>query len=281
MKTFKARDKQQETTTKQLLEDTFSRIKSWMDKMWLKLNSNKTVCILFGLRHQLIKAAQKPLKAGPDLTELSDKVKYLGGVLENTLNFESQVSLKVQKAMANFIKIKSIHKYITREACTTLVLMLCMSHLDYSIALLYGLPNKTIKRYQVIQNICAKLVLGRPKYSSSTKALKCLHWLPLQQRITYKIGLLTFKCINKAAPKYLQELITIRKPTWENMRSKNTSPTLEIPKIEHKTFAVRSFKYAAPKTWNSLLKQIRTCNNLTKFKSLLKTYLYKEAFNIK
>ena len=32
-KTFKARDKQQETTTKQLLEDTFNRIKSWMDKM--------------------------------------------------------------------------------------------------------------------------------------------------------------------------------------------------------------------------------------------------------
>ena len=32
-KKFKARDKQQETTTKQLLEDTFNRIKSCMDKM--------------------------------------------------------------------------------------------------------------------------------------------------------------------------------------------------------------------------------------------------------
>ena len=191
--------KQQETTTKQLLEDTFNGIKSWMDKMWLKLNSSKTECILFGLRHQLSKAAQEPLKVGPDLIELSDKVKDLGGVLDNTLNFESHVSFQVQKTVANFIKIKSICKYITREACTTLVLMVCMSHLDYSNALLYGLWNKTIKRYQVIQNICAKLVLGRQKYSRSTEALKCLHWLPIQQRITYKIGLLTFKCINKAA----------------------------------------------------------------------------------
>ena len=149
---------------------------------------------------------------GLDIIELSGKVKYLGGVIDNMINFESHVSLKVQKAMANFIKIKSICKYITREACTTLVLMLCMSHLDYSNTLLYELPNKTIKRYQVIQNICAKLVLGRPKYSSSTEALKCLHWLPIQQRITYKIGLLTFKCINKAAPKYPQDLITMRKP---------------------------------------------------------------------
>ena len=159
-----------------------------------------------------VKQHIKQCKAGPDLKEPSNNVKYLGGVLDNTIHLESHVSLKVQKAMTSFIKIKSILKYITREACTTLVLILCISHLYYSNALLYGLPNKTIKRYQMIQNICAKLVLGRPKHSSSTKAHKCLHRLPIQQRITYKIGLLTFKCINKAAPKYPQELITSRKP---------------------------------------------------------------------
>ena len=174
-----------------------------------------------------------------------------------------------------------MHKYITREACTTMVLMLCISHLDYSNALLYMLPNKTIKRYQIMQNICAKLVLGRSKYSSSTEALKCLHWLSIGQRITYKLGLPIFKCINKVAAKYLQELIIIRKPIQENMNSNNTVPILEIPKIKHKTFAARSFKYAAPTTWNSFPKQIRTCNNLTKFKSLLKTHLYKEEFNTK
>ena len=183
--------------------------------------------------------------------------------------------------MTNFIKIKSMHKYITREACTTLVLMLCISHLDYSNAIFYGLPNKTNKRYQIIQNLCAKLVLGWPKYSSSTKALKYLHWLPIQQRITYKIGLPTFKCISKAAQKYLQELITIRKPIQENMHSNNTGPILEIPKIKHKSFVARSFKYATPKTWNSFPKQMRTCNNFTNFKSLLGTHLYKEEFNTK
>ena len=41
-KTFKARNKQQETTTEQLQEDTFNGIKGWMNKMLLKLNSDKT-----------------------------------------------------------------------------------------------------------------------------------------------------------------------------------------------------------------------------------------------
>ena len=132
--------------------------------------------------------------------------------------------------------------------------MLCISHLDYSNVLLIGLPNKTIKRYQIIQDICAKLVLGRSRYSSSTKVLKCLHWLPIQQRITYKIGLLTFKCINNEAPKYLQELITIKKPRQEHIPSNNTGLTLEIPKVKHETFATRSLKYTAPTIVNSLPK---------------------------
>ena len=63
--------------------------------MQRKLNSDKTEYILFGSKQQLNKAAHKLFKAGLDLIELSKKVKYLGGVLDNTVNFELHVSLKV------------------------------------------------------------------------------------------------------------------------------------------------------------------------------------------
>ena len=134
---------------------------------------------MFGSHQQLTKINPEPLQAGPDLIALSNKVKYLGGLLDNTLSFDLHVSSKVQKAMANFIKIKSICKYITQEACTTLLLMLCMSHLDYLNAVLYGIPNKTLNKYQRIQNMCAKLALGKSKYDSSIESLKTLHWLPI------------------------------------------------------------------------------------------------------
>ena len=138
---------------------------------------------MFGSHQQLTKINPEPLHASPDLTELSNKVKYLGGFLDNTLSFDLHVSSKVQKAMANFIKIKSICKYITQETCTTLLLMLCMSHLDYLNAVLYGISNKTLNKYQRIQNMCAKLALDKSKYDSSTESLKTLHWLPIQKQI--------------------------------------------------------------------------------------------------
>ena len=147
-KSFPAGNRTQEQQTKLRMEHTFSNIKEWMESMCLKLNSEKTGYIMFGSRQQLTKINPELLHAGPDLIELSNKVKYLGSLLDNTLSFDLHVSSKVQKALANFIKIKSIHKYITWEACTTLLLMLCMSHLDYLNAVLYGIPNKTLNKYQ-------------------------------------------------------------------------------------------------------------------------------------
>ena len=68
-------------------------------------------------------------------------VKYLGGILDRELNFNKDITMKIRKAISNFVHIKSIQKYLTKQACTTLVLSLCISHLDYSNVLLYGLPK--------------------------------------------------------------------------------------------------------------------------------------------
>ena len=188
--------------------------------------------IIFGSHQQLTKINPDPLQAGTNLIELSNKVKYLGTLLDNTLSLDQHVSSKVQKAMANFIKVRYICKYITWEACTTLLLMLCMSHLDYSNVVLYGIPNKTLNKYQRIQNMCAKLVLGKSKCESSTESLKALHWLPIQQWIEFKILILTHKCINNSAPRYLQELISIKGKKEENMRSNSMGVLLNTPTVK-------------------------------------------------
>ena len=67
------------------MEHTFSNIKEWMDSMHLKLNSEKTEYIMFGSHQQLTKINLEQLHAGPDLIKLSNKVKYLGSLLDKTL----------------------------------------------------------------------------------------------------------------------------------------------------------------------------------------------------
>ena len=160
--------------------------------MCLKLNPDKTENILFGSQQQLKKTSLEPLDAQGDPIAVSKVARYLGGFLDQNLNFKKHIEEKTKKAMANIIKMCAIWKYLTVQSCTTLVLMLCITHLDYANTMLYGLPSITLRKYQTIQNICAKLVLNKNRYSSSLWALKKLHWLPIQQKIGDKILTTTF-----------------------------------------------------------------------------------------
>ena len=67
------------------------------------------------------------------------------------------------------------------------------------------------------------------KYSHVTPALYDLHWLPVRARIHFKILVLAFKTIQKLAPPYSSDLISVRPKSSYNLRS-NSSLLLEPPK---------------------------------------------------
>ena len=166
--------------------------------MQLKLNTDKTEFITFGSKQQLKKLDKSPLIANGDIIYNTKVVGYLGGQLDSSLTFETHVKTnKVKTAMANFIKIRSFQDYLSTEACTTLILMLCITHIDYANAILFRSTAKVTNKFQSLQNMSAKLILRRPKYSSSMESLYKLHWLLVPQRIAYKILTLTHKCIQE------------------------------------------------------------------------------------
>jgi len=60
-------------------------------------------------------------------------------------------------------------------------------------ALLHGTPSYSIKKLQRVQSNAARIVLQAPRRSPASPLLWMLHWLPVQQRIEYKVALLTFQ----------------------------------------------------------------------------------------
>ena len=116
-----------------------------------------------------------------------------------------------------------------------------------------------------------------PKLSSASELLFNLHWLPIKQRVSYKIALTVYKCLHvENFPSYLKELITPYTPS-RNLRS-GSQYLLEKPFKKLKTFGKKSFHYAAPEVWNSLPLELRSCSSLPVFKKNLKTHFFKLAF---
>ena len=77
-----------------------------------------------------------------------------------------------------------------------------------------------------MQTIAAKIVLG------SSKCLEELHWLPIQYRINFKAITLIFRCIHGLAPSYLEELIILKKPRGQALRSEDVTKQLETQEIQ-------------------------------------------------
>ena len=238
---FQAGFRDEESRVITQLQQCISNIKTWMDGNRLRMNSSKTEFLIVGSRQQLQKTNTCKLDVNGDLIDRSHCIKYLGVEVDENLNFKNQISYKCKVAMGNFYRLKQIRGILTKQSAKVLACCLVLSHLDYANALYIGLPDVEINKLQRIQNMTAKLVTNSKKYDSAKKALKDLHWLPIRQRIIYKILTLIFKCLSGDAPLYLQNLIIRRRVNRPGMRSSKAENLLEIPFTRAKTFADRSF----------------------------------------
>ena len=94
-----------------------------------------------------------------------------------------------------------------------------------------------------------------------------LHWLPIKQRIVYKIRITTYKAYHSIAPNYICGLITRREYKREFRPNDQMNIVVLLVKRQH--FGERSISYAAPREWNRLELSIRKSKSLKYFKKKL------------
>ena len=61
---------------------------------------------------------------------------------------------------------------------------------------------------QKVQNMAARVVSRVSKFDHITPILYQLHWLPIEQRIIFRILVYTFKALHGQAPKYICDVVT-------------------------------------------------------------------------
>ena len=161
------------------------------------------------------------------------------------------------------------------KQCEHILLASCWNSIARSL-----LESKyEFNKLQNVQNAAARVIACLRKYDHISPTLRNLHWLPVQERIVFKINLMCFKIVNNIAPKYLQELVCRYEPT-RILRSSADKWRLTEQPYKLKTYGHRAFSVAAPKLWNTLPVDIRSITDINTFKSKLKTHLFKLAYDI-
>ena len=99
--------------------------------------------------------------------------------------------------------MKEVRKLLGPDVAAKLVVSLVFSRLDYCNAILAGLPRSTIAPLQRVQNAAARFVARLGPYDHVTATLKDQHWLPIEQRIVFKLRVLIHQVHVGLAPSYL------------------------------------------------------------------------------
>ncbi len=135
-----------------------------------------------------------------------NQVKILGVILETDLSFSSHV--KVTKSAFYHLKnIARIRCFVSSQDLEKLVHAFITSRVDYCNGLLTGLPKKTIRQLQLIQNAATRILTRTRKSEHITPVLRSLHWLPVTFRIDFKVLLLIYKSLNGLGPKYNADML--------------------------------------------------------------------------
>jgi len=175
--------------------------------------------------------------------------------------------------MIHLRQLRPSVRSMTAAAANTAVQAFICCRIDYCNSMLYGVSDGLLRKVQSIQNAAARLVTGARRRDHITPVLRQLHWLPVRQRVEYKVACLVYQSLAGQAPPYIADDIQLAADSDRRQLRSAAARTCIVPRT-HNNFGDRSFTAAGPCVWNRLPVHLRQDTNYARFKRQLKTFLF-------
>ena len=125
---------------------------------------------------------------------VADSMRVIGVTLDRRLTTittrrDNHASAVARSCNHHARAIRHIRHLLTLDLTQTLACSLILSRINYCNSVLHGIPSGTIQKLQRVQNNAARIVLQVPR-SDVNSLLQTLNWLPVEQRINYKLAVL-------------------------------------------------------------------------------------------
>ena len=165
-----------------------------------------------GMRQQLSLVGELSIKIGGDTIDVVKFVQSLGFFMDSEMKNGTHINKLTSSLHVILKNIARIRPLLDKETTKILGQTLVLSKMDYCNSLLLRTADYQINKLQKLQNMGCRIIFELHKYDHLSDCMKDLYWLKIKQCIQYKTAVLTYKCINKTAPKYLQDLIMMQTP---------------------------------------------------------------------
>ena len=179
-------------------EECLSDVDKWMSINGLKLNKDKTALLYLFSKYNPQQSLPS-LRFGTDIIKPSPHARNIGAIFDTTMSMLSHTYVNdVCKCAFYCLRtISRIRKYLSTQTTEILIHAFVTFKLDHCNSLLYNVPKNVIKKLQSVQNAAVRLITRSRKCDHITPILLDLHWLPVSERIKFKILLLAFKALHQ------------------------------------------------------------------------------------
>ena len=136
--------------------------------------------------------------------EVCNNARNIGVIFYSHVNLDKHVMNTCKTAFYHLRNIAKIRNSVSLGMMLRRLFM-HLFHLSWMSVILFYMayPNRLLISYSMYKNCAARLVTRTRSSEHITPVLRRLHWLPVRQRITYKILLLTYKALSGIVPKYI------------------------------------------------------------------------------
>ena len=204
----------------------------------------------------------------------STEVKNVGVWLDKNLRMDKHINHITSHCYKILKDIGRISKCLDRSHLERLVHAVVSSRIDYCNSLFMNLNKENLFKLQKVQNAAARLILGRRKRDSAVEALKQLHWLNVEARVTFKVLLLVYKIIKGLCSQDfgLQ---------YKGFNGRPDDYLILQTPIFKTVYGKRVFAYHGSRLWNALPMNVRAEDDVEKFKTSIKTLLFEGNSDLK
>jgi len=221
----------------------------WCAAKRLQLNADKTEILWVDSAVNLRKLSAEELniRVGQSVVKPVTTVRNLGVLIDAELSMRDHISRLAQTCFFYLRRLRSVRRQLGQDVTKRLVCALIVSRLDYCNV--NGLSASTLQApLQRVLRVAARVVLDLKPRDHISCALRELHWLPIDERIVYKLCFLVHKTsLGQSPADYITDSLQSVAATSSRSSLRDASRgDYVVPRTNRKT-ADRAFSTAAPR----------------------------------
>ena len=247
-----------------IVNNELSKINNWLLVNKIKINIEKTNCVLFNCRRNV---ELPDVVIGGGVVNRVDTIRFLGVVFDENLKFNSHINYISGKVSRTVGLLNKLKHYVPMEVLHLIYNSLIAPYLNYCIEIWGGTSACYLDKLLKIQKAAIRNVNLLSFNAHTSTHFKNLNILKIPDLYEYHVLVLMHKAVFRNDNLYLFSDLRSHRDLHSYLT--RNSLKLLIPHFR-KTKCHMSISFVGPSLWNRLPESIKTCTSLVTFKNKIR-----------